>query len=134
MRTKTIEIPIYNREIIMLSGNQQDCIKWIGEEYGLYTQWNANASGYFVSTANSGGSGFIWCDKSTSYATLAHEAFHATHSIMDAIGGNLTHDSEESYAYLIGFIVDEWMDKDNWVSYSRTELNNYKKKKQKKKK
>jgi len=37
---------------------------------------------------------------------IVHEAFHATTFLMDCIGQTLSQDSEESYAYLIQYIVE----------------------------
>lgn len=38
---------------------------------------------------------------------IAHEAFHAACFILNHIGMQLTRESEEAYAYLIGYLVDE---------------------------
>lgn len=39
------------------------------------------------------------------YGTLQHEIFHAVDQILRHIGINLTEDSDEAYAYLIGYIT-----------------------------
>ena len=36
---------------------------------------------------------------------LSHEIFHAAHALMIGVGINLSDDSEEAYAYLIGYIT-----------------------------
>lgn len=41
------------------------------------------------------------------YGTLAHEIFHAVEFIAEKIGLKLTDDSDEAYAYLIGYITTE---------------------------
>ncbi len=41
----------------------------------------------------------------TEYATMAHEIFHTAVAIMQSIGASLSVDSEEAYAYLIGFLT-----------------------------
>lgn len=41
------------------------------------------------------------------YGNLAHEIFHAVEFIMERIGMRLTIDSDEAYAYLIGYITKE---------------------------
>lgn len=38
---------------------------------------------------------------------LVHECFHACHRLMDRIGQELTHESDESYAYLIQYIFEQ---------------------------
>lgn len=41
------------------------------------------------------------------YGNLAHEVFHCVEFILDRIGMRLTLDSDEAYAYLIGYITKE---------------------------
>jgi acetolactate synthase-1/2/3 large subunit len=38
---------------------------------------------------------------------VMHEAFHIAHMVLDAVGVNLSFDSDEAYAYLIGHIIKE---------------------------
>lgn len=45
-------------------------------------------------------------DKASQIGILAHEAFHAAHGILSYCGVNLSTDSEESYAYMIGWITE----------------------------
>ena len=40
----------------------------------------------------------------TKVETLSHEAFHATHMIMDNIGLKLSFESDEAFCYLNGYI------------------------------
>ena len=44
---------------------------------------------------------------STKPGVIAHEVFHAVTRILDLIGVSLVEESEETYAYLLGYIVDE---------------------------
>lgn len=41
------------------------------------------------------------------YGFLQHEVFHAVEFIMERIGMRLTIDSDEAYAYLIGYLTTE---------------------------
>lgn len=43
--------------------------------------------------------------------TLAHEIFHCTCFIMDRVGIKLTDESDEAYAYLIGYLTNEILKK-----------------------
>lgn len=43
----------------------------------------------------------------TEYGFLAHEIFHAVTFILNRIGMSLTEQSDEAYAYLIGYITKE---------------------------
>lgn len=53
---------------------------------------------------------YIFLLPHTYISTISHEAFHATNRIMNSIGAELNNGSEESYAYLLGYIVDKCMD------------------------
>ncbi len=41
-------------------------------------------------------------------ATVNHEIFHVVHSLLSGIGMKLTDDSEEAYAYLIGYVTEQF--------------------------
>jgi hypothetical protein len=41
------------------------------------------------------------------HGTIAHEVFHAVQFLMDKIGCNLAHESEEPYAYLIQYVTNK---------------------------
>ena len=41
------------------------------------------------------------------YGTLAHEIFHAVDFIFRRIGMTLSEDSDEAYAYMIGYLTEE---------------------------
>lgn len=40
------------------------------------------------------------------HSLIAHEAFHATHFILDRVGIRLSDDSDEAFAYLLGYIIE----------------------------
>lgn len=49
-----------------------------------------------------------------SHGTISHEAGHVTTDIFDYIGAHLDPSNQESFTYLLGYIVDEfylWLDK-----------------------
>lgn len=43
----------------------------------------------------------------TEYGNLAHEVFHAAEFLLRRINMPLTYESDEAYAYLIGYITEE---------------------------
>lgn len=51
----------------------------------------------------------IWLPLKASWDIIAHEVFHCVHWIMDDKGMTLTDSSEEAYAYLIQYIVNQIM-------------------------
>lgn len=46
----------------------------------------------------------------TGYSTLAHEAVHAANEVFKKIGQQLDPDNDECYAYLVEWIVKEFLD------------------------
>lgn len=42
---------------------------------------------------------------------LAHEIFHAAHFILDRVGMRLSMDSDEAFAYLIGYLTERVYDR-----------------------
>ena len=49
----------------------------------------------------------IWIPMKASYDVVAHEVFHCSYWILQQIGMRLTNASEESYAYLIQYILKQ---------------------------
>jgi len=50
--------------------------------------------------------GWILVRPNPATSTIAHEAFHATYKVMSDIGSGLDGESEEPFAYLLGYITD----------------------------
>lgn len=42
------------------------------------------------------------------HATVNHEIFHVVHDLLDGIGIKLSNDSEEAYAYVIGYLTEQF--------------------------
>lgn len=49
---------------------------------------------------------YILVNSDSTNGVIAHESFHCVSRIMRCIGGKLSRKSEESYAYLLTYIVD----------------------------
>lgn len=47
------------------------------------------------------------------WSVVHHELFHATYSVMDWVNIPLSQDSEEAYAYLLGYITNQFYKKIN---------------------
>lgn len=69
------------------------------------SSYSTNPKGMFF-TQN--GDLHICVTSTASKGVIAHECFHATAYIMDTIGCELKGESEEPYAYLLGWFVDEF--------------------------
>ena len=55
----------------------------------------------------SSGQVVLWGSDANDKGTLAHEIFHCVCFIMEKVGICLCHESDEAYAYLIGFITNK---------------------------
>lgn len=49
----------------------------------------------------------VYFKKRPSISTLAHEALHLTHSVLQDSGLRLSNESEEAYAYFLGWLTSE---------------------------
>lgn len=113
-----IDIPIYNRDLLVVFGDKEFLAKQLSEAYNIplsdaYSiiediNWYSNGRYYFNIEK---GKRFLWMPKTPTepqeYATLAHEVFHAAFGLMNEIGASPSEDSEETYAYLIGYLTKE---------------------------
>ena len=66
--------------------------------------------GFFTSHTNQPHEGWIFIKPDSELSTISHESFHATVKLMSDIGAELESSSEESYAYLLGHIVNLVLD------------------------
>lgn len=53
---------------------------------------------------------YIFITPASQLGSVSHECFHATCKVMNDIGANLDDSSEESYAYLLSYLVDRCED------------------------
>ena len=111
---KAITIPIYNGVCWFYSGNEKACAEHFTKKHkGPKTLFSTERLGAcFVQ--NGASNVAIYIKNHINYSTLAHEVFHATTHIMNEAGIELANESEEAYAYLISFFMDEWIDKSKW--------------------
>lgn len=49
----------------------------------------------------------LWIQDINDKSTIAHEIFHIACYIMERVGISLCHESDEAYAYLIGYITNK---------------------------
>ena len=66
----------------------------------------STANGLFIHDNKKEHQGYIFIKPDSPTSTIAHEAFHATCRIMFNIGSELAEESEEPYAYLVGYITN----------------------------
>jgi len=66
---------------------------------------DGNAKGLFSKSNDF--SGYIFIEPNASVNTISHESFHAVDHLMSAIDTSLTKDTNECYAYSLGYIVEK---------------------------
>jgi hypothetical protein len=111
-----LEIPIYD-VVLFVSINQTDkqIIKECSKFFKVTPEWKEKICdpGYDGRVLSHYDSGLFVLrihgieDAASFYSTMSHEIFHVVVGIFDRIGATLDDSSEESYAYLIGYITKE---------------------------
>ena len=112
-REVRISLPIYKSGIIVIITKDTkraaaNVRKWYN---GEFEEWDADSiAGKTLSKEGYNGS-VIWMRDSPrtpeQIAILAHEAFHATARLMDRLRVPLTYATEETYTYVMEYIVAE---------------------------
>lgn len=111
--TKVIPIDIYDTDILVVIGTIDEAKRELAD-YGV----NPMPIVEKITTQTKGltylldmGQLFLWLPSkpymSNQRGTMAHEIYHAANIIMQKVGINLSVDSEEAYAYLIGLITSK---------------------------
>lgn len=113
--TYKINIPIYRTTIHLFFGNIEDCKKAIiadGQNEITATAWvkdNDKYEGAF--TVEETGYTLIWLSKFPEsvgdYGSLIHEIEHCTFDILNSRGVKHSDDSDEAFAYLLGWLYEE---------------------------
>lgn len=110
-----INIPIYDRNLIIGSNcNTKEYVKWLKVNIetdkrlvkDVKKHFNDNRS-YKASTLSIPSKGFLIHFRDTSCGVIAHEAFHITHAVLNTAGIKLSFKSDESFAYLLEYLVTE---------------------------
>lgn len=112
---KVISIDVYNTDMLLVIGTQEELKLALEEHLGKEeAEESYNVMAEDISNISLGRSAFLdsgqvvlWMPNSKDKATLAHEIFHIVCYIMEKVGISLRYESEEAYAYLIGFITDK---------------------------
>lgn len=112
---KIIPIDIYNTDMLLVVGTEGELKlsleKYLGkddakEAYAVMAEDISDIS-LGRSAVLSSGQVVLWMPDDSDKGTLAHEIFHIACYIMKKIGISLCNESNEAYAYLIGFITNK---------------------------
>ncbi len=99
---KKIKIPIYGRELrIVVCDNVQTGLKKLGLD-----EFEGDEVEACVVEDQDGVINLV-IQPDASINTITHEAFHITSGILDDVGMKLCDNSEEGYAYLIGWVAEK---------------------------
>ena len=113
-----IEIPIYNRNIVVGSDctcaeykewikTTLECGNRIDTILDTVNELFADGRRYKASTVNIQNAELLLHFRDKSPGVIAHEAFHITYAILDDAGIKLSFKSDETFAYLIEYLVTE---------------------------
>ena len=94
--------------LIQIGGDIQKGLEKYSELIGVnsFIVERTNRKGHFFSHTNHKG-GFVWIKDKKDIETVAHEAFHATYHVLTHTGVILKEESEEIFAYYLGWLVKE---------------------------
>ena len=111
-----VDVDIYKRSVVFSICQTEKQIRQelskhpVDDLDGLISAINPNNAGkYYAITATHSGDVYVFFNPNgMNKGTIAHEIFHATCYITKHIGLPLTAESEEAYAYLLGYITVEF--------------------------
>ena len=99
---KKIKIPIYGRELrVVISKNIQTGLKQLGLEAFEGEEVEASVVEDPDGVIN------LVIQPDADINTICHESFHIANGILDDAGMKLCDNSEEAYAYLIGWVAEK---------------------------
>lgn len=111
---KIISIDLYDRDLMVHFGGKKELENVLKRYHDKETidyilkEVDFNVNGYTLYNSNKGVY-LVWMPSSPStpkeFGILTHELFHASVAMMEAIGVEPSESSEESYAYLIGYLT-----------------------------
>lgn len=111
-----IDLAIFKRNLLIIFGGKEQLMRELRKYHteeeveGVLEGFTFKENGKTVYDAKFN-TFFIWMPEKPKTAqeagTLAHEIFHATCAMLENIGMALSDDSEEAYAYTIGFITEK---------------------------
>ena len=104
-KTFTIEMYSHFKIHVIVTEDFEEALKKYCKD--IIVEGIDKVGGLFIYHENKPWEGYILVSPTTPTSTVAHESFHATYRIMSAIGSELGAESEEPYAYLLGFITNK---------------------------
>jgi len=107
--TSIIDIPIFGTEIhVSIAKTALDAVKQnkkLKHIKSYYKDWD-NTNGGFIFDPERNIYGIILAEDACT-GTIAHESFHATMYLLQMFGITMSDESEEAFAYMIGYLTNE---------------------------
>lgn len=91
---------------VVVTKNINEDLTKFKKEIGFHHKTPEHVDGLCLISARTSMTTWVFIHPTASPAIIAHECFHAMSFLMKEIGGILSDDSEESFAYLIEYMVD----------------------------
>lgn len=112
MRKKNIEIPIYRLGFTFCIGTRQEVADLLDDQS---LAGDSAEGSVFVKTQDGANVFVMWLKEfelsnNENVGTLTHEVFHLVHAFTKERGLWLEDASEETYAYLSGYIMEQCLD------------------------
>lgn len=137
VKVKEFRIDVFNAAVMVFIGNPQDMVSYLKDKKKNKQLADSVAKGDFDSSDGmewgcQGGNQVVWLEKLSirslarlayHIATATHEAFHATADLMNAKGveyGSDVNDNNETFAYTIGWIMQNVIDPKGYIIYKQT--------------
>lgn len=107
---------VYSISIVLMCGEWSAALAWMNEQFEDVTEENTGAASgaKTVWIERDGGNALVlWFPMSfkatdgDDLATLAHECFHAAEMVLRNRGLKLSDESDEAYAYYVGYVFRE---------------------------
>lgn len=111
----SIQDKMYNRSFDVYIGNREECSKKILKRYKLTLNedeqlFESDGCSLVLKSDDCNYHNIIWLSF-IDIELLVHECFHAISAVLNAAGIKHTEETEETYAYYVGFLVREIMNK-----------------------
>ncbi len=100
IKAYNLHIPIWNyRYNLIIEKDEKKVNKFLGEDF-----FNSDTNGAFIKNQEYN---IIWLRDLKNIPTIAHEVLHMVFDVANSKGLEYSLGSEESYTYLIAFIIDQ---------------------------
>lgn len=111
---RIIPIDIYRTDLLLVVGTRKELKtslegllsgKEAKEAYNLMAEGMDGTCRGRSALLDNGGV-VLWMPDASDKGTMAHEIFHVVRFVMERVGIGLCDESDEAYAYLIGYVTD----------------------------